>query len=156
MCWQIGSFWLHGNLIILYNCWWHANEFHVLLSIHIELKTPSASSNISTGHVLEGQVSKIPNQTCDYPLQILFYILPIFMNGNSSFQGAQKPWVVHLWSYHRSHPKHTLSALPSSCIQKFRIQSLLITPPLPRSITACLGYNNTNPWLLCFQHWPMF
>lgn len=85
----IGSFWLHGNLIILYNCWRHANEFHFLLSIHTQLKTPSASSTISTGHVLEGQVAKIPNQTCDYPLQILFYNLPIFMNGNSGFQGTQ-------------------------------------------------------------------
>lgn len=57
---------------------------------------------------------------------------------------------------HRSHPKYTLSALPSGCTQKFRIQSLLITPPLPHCITASLGYNNTNPWLLSFQHWPMF
>lgn len=85
----IGSFWLHGSLIILYNCWRHANEFHILLSIHTQLKTPSTSSTISTGHVLEGQVAKIPNQICDYPRQILFYNLPIFMNGNSGFQGTQ-------------------------------------------------------------------
>lgn len=36
VCWRIGSFWLHGNLIILYNCWWHANKFYILLSIHTQ------------------------------------------------------------------------------------------------------------------------
>lgn len=59
---------------------------------------------------------------------------------------------------HRSHPKYALLALPSSCTQKFRIQSLLITPPLlaasqPVWVIIILTHDcfafNIGP---CFKH----
>lgn len=101
---QIGSFLVHGHFIILYNCYWHANEFHIFLSILTELRAPLAFSNIFW--IYSGRLSfKNPNPNLWLSSPVLLSpTSPIFVNGNPSFPGEQPETFFPLVTPYASSP----------------------------------------------------